>query len=795
MTKRSILLNTASAAALITASALSMTTGALAQDGEEFVLDEIMVTASRRGDTGLLETPVAITAMDTKMIEKYSPRDLNDMAAMVPSLSSGTVSAFKSASFAMRGVSETTIIVYKESPVGVTLDDFVLPSIQTSNLEMFDIEQIEVLRGPQGTLFGKNTTGGVINVRTKRPDLVDGEIDARYEYGSFGTNKATVAINIPIQEDKLGFRFAGMYLKSDGYMKNGYVEDPRVLGLPRVKGDGRDLGGDDVFSGRAKLLWKPTDTSNVLIQYEHINDNGETPALVNESGPGYVFDYWGWGEGSQEDPLDRAGVTTRDDAVFDMDDGHKVDVDGFYLNTDFAINDDLTFYSVTGYRKQESRLVNNYSGTVGGVSLFDATRDDDRKTFQHEMRIASDGDGPFNWVGGVFYQKNDVKFCVTQYVGFLDFFGLGTPPGFFNTNPLILCNTQDASAIAGFVDGTYDVSDKLHITAGVRYTEEKKTWMGRPRVNFFALEGAPDPYAMDEFIEAADFDKYPAGVVTDSQKWTEPTYRLNLAYDISDDAMVYAGYTRGFKSGGYNDQLGTSLNPIPAIAARPTNPETADSFEAGFKSSFMDNKASMSLTAYHVTYNDAQRTFNVTVPSGGQTTLFFNAAKMRVKGIEFEASIKATDALMFRTAGSYMDANYISFEADTNYDGVVDVDLSGQTPTRSPKWKVGGDVNYNVNMAGGSIDFNTRLTYESSSIAGYSDVASEYDTTLNAKTLVDASITYRDDDDRYHVRLVGRNLTNKRYRTGTLSVATLWIMSAYAPPRYFGIEIGTKFGL
>lgn len=767
-------------------------------DAEEAVLDEIMVTATRRGNTSLMETPTAITAMDTKAIEKYSPRDLNDMAIMVPSLTAGTAAGFNVASFALRGVSETSIIIYKESPVGVTLDDFVYPSIQTSNLEMFDIEQVEILRGPQGTLFGKNTTGGVINVRTKRPVMNEGSGDFRFEYGSFGTTKGTVALNIPIVEDELALRIAGMYLKSDGYVKNGYDRAP-------LEGDGRMLGGDNVFSGRAKLLWEPSEDASLLIQYERIRDNSETPSLINEAGPGYVFeDFFGLGEGTQEDPLDRGGLTFRDDIAFNMEDGAQVDVDGWYLNGEFGIGDDLTLYTVTGYRDQKSRLINNYTGTSGQISLFDASRDDDRQTFQHEMRLASDSDGSFNWVAGVFYQKNDAQFCVTQYVGFLDFFGL-TPdiifgpgtyaPGGFNTNAVAMCNTQDASAIAGFADGTIDVSDDLHISAGIRYTEEKKTWMGRPRIPFNQIEAGLAWSDLDELLDAADFDRFPSEVVTNSHKWTEPSYRINIAYDVNDDTMAYASYSHSFKSGGYNDQLGTSLRPIPDFAADPTRPEKADSFEVGVKSTFMDGRSTMALTAYHTTYNDAQRTFNVTTPSGTQTTLFFNAAKMRVKGFEFEASFMAAEDFVLRTAASYTDADYLSFEADTDYDGMIDVDLSGQDVTRAPKWKVGGDANYTVDFAGGTLDFNGQVAHESVAIASYSAVGPEYDTTQQAKTLVNASITYRDADEKYHIRLVGRNLTDRRYRTGSLSVADLWIMSSYAPPRYLGIELGTKFGM
>ena len=248
------------------------------------MLEEVMVTATRRGESDILSTPVSMTALDGDDVLKYAIRDLNDIAVSVPGLSSGTVSAFKSAQFAMRGVSETTIILYKESPVGVTLDDFVVPHIQTSNLEMFDIESVEVLRGPQGTLFGKNTTGGVINVRTKRPQIGENSLDLRAQLGDFGTKKGNAALNLSLG-DNLAFRFSGMMLKSDGFYENtasyGPLGSPVPIDATHMgksgSGDGRDLGGDDVFTGRAKLLWKPNENSNVLLQYEIVRDEGDTP--------------------------------------------------------------------------------------------------------------------------------------------------------------------------------------------------------------------------------------------------------------------------------------------------------------------------------------------------------------------------------------------------------------------------------------------------------------------------------------------------------------------------------------
>jgi len=767
-------------------------------DGTESAgaLEEVMVTATRRGEADILKIPVSITALSGDDVEKYAIRDLNDIAVSVPGLSSGTVSAFKSAQFAMRGVSETTIILYKESPVGVTLDEFVIPHIQTSNLEMFDIDTVEVLRGPQGTLFGKNTTGGVINVRTKRPVLEENSVEFAGQYGSWGTRKGNVALNFAAG-DTVAFRFAGMYLKSDGYYKNNGVYGPiQFFNTDHLgesgQGDGRDLGGDDVFSGRAKILFHPNDDVNLLFQYEIVRDQGDSPPIVDESTADYVFPVWGF-PAATGDPIKHAGSTLRDEPFLKMTKGHRVDIDGFYLNGDWAVSDDFTFYFNAGNREQKSRLPSSYAGITGPISLFDATRDDNRETRQVEVRVGSDLDGPFNFTAGVFYQEDDTKFCVLQIVGFLDGFFLGTPPDYFNENPRILCNRQDAEAKAAFFDGTFDVTDQFHITAGIRYTKEKKKWAGRPMR--FALDGVPLVDILDQPLDGVDFTRFPEGVVYNDHSWSEPTYRINFGYDFTDDLFGFIGYSRGFKSGGYNDQLGTQLDPITDLAAEPTKPEIADSFEGGIKSSFADGRANVSINAYYVEYSDAQRTFNVSFPSGGQETLFFNAADMTVKGVEIEGAFAPTSALTFHYSASWMDAKFDKFQADTNYDGVVDIDLSGAPVTRAPEWMWSADGTYTHSVgSAGSLEWKARVSYEDDSISSYSDVPppGKYDTVLNSRTLVDASITFHDAQDRWYLRLLGSNLTDERYRTGALSVATLWIMSAYGPPRYYGLEFGAK---
>lgn len=780
-------------------------TGVQAQTGQGAVLEEVLVTATRRGNTDIQTTPVAVTAITGSDIERFMPRDLNDVAVLAPSLSAGSVAAFNSASFAMRGVSETTIIVYKESPVGVSIDDFVVNHVQTQNLEMFDIDQIEVLRGPQGTLFGKNTTGGAISVKTKRPSLDSGEVDFRVEMGSFGTEKITTAISVPLIEDKLAFRFAGVHLESDGYYKNGAQYGPLTVGpglaMPGGSidgqtggGNGEDIGGDDVLSFRAKLLWAPTDNFNALFQYEHIRDDGDTPPIVNESTPGYFFHQWGF-TADQGDPLDVAGITNNNDFLFNMSEGHQVDIDGIYLNIDWQLTDDLTLYSVTGVREQDSHLPNTYTGETFRT-LFDATRDDKRETFQQEIRLASDYDGNFNFVAGVYHQTEDVDFCVLQVVGFVDLL-LDGEPTFLSANPLILCNAQEAEATAGFFDATFDF-DRLHLTVGGRYTREEKSWTGRPRVPVQALpNGGFDPtftyVELGTPLAAADFDRFPAGVVRDSETWNEPTYRAVVGFDFTDDLFGYLSYSRGFKSGGYNDQIGTVLNPIPAAAARPTEPEIANSIELGLKGTLMGGGMTFAATAFNVVYEDAQRTFNASFPTG-QETLFFNAAELEVSGIELEGMIALSDSFILRANAMWQDAEFNEFQADTNFDGVIDVDLSGATPTRAPETMATVDAVYTFDLVdSGSLDFNVRVAYEDDSVSSYSDVDSQFDTTLNSRTTVDAGITWNSAEENFWIRAVAKNLTDERYRTGSLSVANFWIMSSYAEPRYYGLEFGTNF--
>ena len=775
-------------------------------------LNEIVVTATRRS-SNLQRTPVAVSAVDASLIRQASPRDIGDLAAFVPNFSANTITNFNAASFAMRGVGQTSIIVYFEPPVAVLVDDFVVPSVQTQLLDTFDVAQVEVLRGPQGTLFGKNTTGGAVTVRTKRPELGKVGVDGRFEFGSFNTSRLQLAANVPIF-DNMALRIVGGAEKSDGYYHNGACYGP-VGGLPTSNFfgqtgclDGKAAGGKDVINLRGKLLWQPTGRLSILAQAEYLRDRSQTVPSVNENylykGPGgFATDGLGTIVRQESiDPLDRAAVSYRQDGLIKMKDGQRISVDGFYINADY----DLDFgklTSVTGWRRQLSRIPNSYAGAVAigkdgtPLSFFDATRDDNRKTFQQELRFATNTGTAFDMVAGAFYQRETVDFCVAQILGFLDLTAGPLPFGNWNDTPYILCNAQRSNSKAVFAEGTYKITPELSLTGGMRYTWENKTWYGRNQAFIPQLGGGFDPtIKVNEALDASVF-KFPANVVTVNNKSNKPTWRMTLGYQATPDIYAYVNYSRGFKAGGFNDQIGgfaafaSDLNAFRE-AARATRPETADSFEAGIKTELLDHRLRFNLTGFYVKYKDLQKQLNVPIVVNGnpnQVTLFVNAASATVKGIEAEATARLFKGFTLRGVLGYQDGKYDKYTAPG-----AGYDLATAPLDRAPKWQWTIDGAYEVPLGSDfKVIANASAAYTAKNLNTQAIDTPLGNTFLNARTLVNASLTLSQIDDKYYVKAIGRNLTDERYRIASQNVAGLWLNSNFGAPRYFGVELGVKF--
>ena len=778
--------------------AFAVATPALAQS----TLDEVVVTATRRAETDQQSTPVAVSVVSSDDFNKLFAQDIGDVALFVPNFSAATVTGFNAASFAMRGAAETDIIVYFDPKVGVIVDDFVIPHVQTQLLEPFDIETIEVLRGPQGTLFGKNTTGGAIVVRTKRPDLDGGTYaDASLQLGSFGTSNTRFALNLPFS-DTVGFRLAAIYQNSDGYYENGKVDTPTdafgaALGDAAaadgttVAGDGRSLGGKDVLSARAKLLFEPSDNFSVLTQLEFIRDRSDPTPVINDTDPasGQLAGLFGFPGVTGGDPIEQAGLHRS--SIVGLDGNQEVDVFGAYVNLEWGL-ENHTVYGVIGNRTQESRLPNEYLGTAY-ESFFAASRDDDRDTFQLEARIGSEFDGPFNYVTGLFYQRNDAEFCVLQQLGLTEFFGSAAPGVLDNDNPLLLCNKQDATAMAVFANFTFDITDRFQINAGARFTDEEKDFTAREGLPVVAIFG-PGGFSGNP-LDGQDYSLAPGSVGRASDSWSEPTWTFTASYQFNDDVYGYFTASRGFKSGGYNDQAGSggfANFPIEAY-----DPEFANSFEIGIKTDLMNDRVRFNATYFMVNYEDFQRSTVVQIPNTAfQETRTFNAADVDASGLELELTALLTDDLTLRANIGTLDTEYNEFVLDRNRDGILE-DFSGRDVVRAPDITGGIDLTYERELAGeaGYLRLNANVLYEDENFYYYADdIGQAFDTILDERTITNASVTWTDANDNLTISAFGRNLTDERYRTASQSVGALWTFSNYGPPRMWGVEIGYRFG-
>jgi iron complex outermembrane receptor protein len=811
-------------------------------------LEEVLVTATRAAaETNLQETPVSVTAVTSNDIDRLIARDISGVASSVPGFSAARITAFNAASFAMRGVGLTDIIVYQDSPVGVTFDDFVMPSVQTQLLDTFDIASVEVLRGPQGTLFGKNTTGGAVNIRSKRPNMSEFSGDVRASYGSFDSKRVQAGIDIPIIADVLAVRVAAAYAKSDGYYKLGATYGPintlNIFGgtlapftIPGVtgtsgSGTGEDAGGEDVVNGRIKAQWDPTDSLSFLLQYEYFRDESDAVPSYNDTpdSPAYLWNTLGFRRPSG-DPLDHMASTNRHDSLLRMDEGQRIDVDGIYLNMEWEIGSH-TLFANAGKRDQDEHLPNTYTGaapinteTGQPLSLFDATRDTARETTQFEARVASNHDGAFNYVVGAFYQENDAAFCVVQVLGFIDLAfdlgGLGLPQQANNNSPSVLCNAQDSESVAGYVDVTWDVTDKFQIGAGYRYTKDEKSWKGRTQVGFDLLDDNLNNGSLswEDFynpLAAGDFSKYPGGTYVDSstpgfgnleEEWSEPSWRLTGSYKFSDSIFSYLTVSKGYKAGGYNDQTGTSGLMVSELT-RPVDPEFATNYEIGFKFESENQRIRFNPAIYYVEYEDAQRAVNIqTVKDGAQfqETVFYNAASVTSQGIELEFQALVTDAFLVRAQASYLDAEYDEFVI--NQPGLVDPasggqilpfngDFSGLPVPRSPKYSGAVSGTYTIGLgSGATVDLTGEVYYEDKNLFYIAAPGREFDAYLDEKTLLNASVTYTSPNGALFVRGYGKNLTDERYRVASQSVAQLWTHTQWGPPENYGIEVGFKFG-
>lgn len=736
-------------------------------------LEEIVVTGTKR-EAGQQDTPIAISTITADAINKTFANDIRAVATLAPNVTLTNQTGFNALAGGIRGTGTISILTTQDPSVGIMIDEFALNHVQTQLVELYDIEQVEIYRGPQGTLFGKNSTGGMIAITSKRPDLEAFSADMRASFGGYkggaDTRKLQAGIDVPLIEGTLGLRFAGTYTAEDGFYKNskntstlrnGFLGIPASLIPPEIlnrptAGAGERLGGKETFAGKVKLLWQPNEMYEAYAIYEKIDDNSDSPPGINETpaNEGFLLPLLGFpgihqaGVGNK--PYS-TGMSQQGNGI-NIPNGHRVNVDGWYLNQTLSF-DQFSIKSITGYREQQETLPSTYTGEAF-VSLFDASRNLEREQFQQEIRLQSEFDGPFNFLVGGAYATDDLDFRAFSTVGltgliptggvdsrgFLNFFNSRN----FTGDPGHGYVQQDRESIAFYADGTFEFAEKFRLTGGVRWTKDKK--------DFFKPTGGGGP--CNRFTEA--FDARAAGgltggaalasrncidlgsgrvsragiagaqidhrsellppsayafVVDTKETWDEITWRTVLDYELSDTQMVYGSISTGFLSGGFAE---TCSQPRTCL---PYDPETNMNFEVGYKGDLLDRRLRFNAAAFFTKYEDLQRNqvFRFTNADGtpGQETITLNAGKSEAMGLELETTWLVTDAFQLKANVGWLDAEYTEF--DFNVGGAIGIlDISSLDIPFAAEWQLGLQGIYDLQLANGSnISFVASVHYQS----------------------------------------------------------------------------------
>ena len=704
-------------------------------EGLPEVGEEITVTARKRAEN-IQEVPVAVTVMTAETLEDNAATDLADLQASVPNLSiyagrgqSTTLTVF------MRGIGQADPLWGVDPGVGLYFDDVYYARPQGALLDLLDVGRIEVLRGPQGTLYGKNTIGGALKYVSKPlTDETEGLISLTP--GSYGNQDIKLSASGALIEGKLRAKFAFGSFKHDGYGKNLFT--------------GRDVSDRDTRAYRLALDWLPSDSVKVQFAFDKTEDNAEPKGLTRL-------------EANRFCPLFLGAACPPEANIFDTRSGlapkNGTDGQGQAMTVSWDINPQWQFKSISAHRKSDSENNIDFDTTPARITDVIATYYD--KQFSQEFQLLYSGD-KWNGVFGAYYFDGEAGGLVKNI--FLNAI-FGTTNGYTRTD-----------SIALFGDGSYAINDRLRFNFGLRATQEKKN------TKAFNAGYSNDTFSVVTAV-TANFDK--------EKTFSSLSPKLGLDYQFSDDVMGYATLSRGFKSGGYNVRAQATIFPA---SAEPFDDEVLDVLEVGVKSVLADRSLVLNTALFYGKYDDIQVSTFTAYDSNGDGTQdaffgnFLNAGSATMKGLEVEFDWSSPTADWFGISGnlSWLDSKPDDF-LDANRDGFVDT----QVITNAPEYTGSLRLNFDFPAFGGLITASVGggyrddsvLTNEGGQYPGRPGVALR-PITQPAYELYDAWISWLSGKADWRFGIAAKNLTDEEYLTNGYNIPALGILQgSYGPPR------------
>lgn len=707
--------------------ALQTTTAAAQTRYSSSFLEEIVVTSTKMGASLVQETPLAVTALSASMLDEIQYENVEDIAGLVPNLSISQNDA--AARIYIRGIGTNLDFVGSDPSVAVYLDGVYLARPTAVFSDFIDVERIEILRGPQGTLYGRNAAGGVISIISKKPSNdLEGRITG--EYGSYDKWRLSGSVSGGLVEDKLAVGVSVLRAKRDGYIDN--------------FGVGPDhFNNEDIKTFRGVISITPTETLKINLSADYNEEQTRyaySPLHVDVLGNPVNI-------GAQvfSDPYD---VSTNIDGISNYTENY-----GYSGNIVWDVADNVSITSITAYRKSiyDVRLDSDFTE----LSIFVSNLAQSSRQFTQEFQIQGTTDS-FQWTAGLYYlnERHGMN-------ALIELPGAGFGPDFGN----ITYALGHTDAYAAFAQGTYNLTDRLSVTAGIRYSYEKKDI---DKDVFLVIGDTPLPFG--------NFVQFQKG------SWNAWTPKFSIDYKIDEDKLIYASVTRGFKSGGFNFSSFQS----------PFDPEFLWSYEVGLKSDWLEKRLRMNISAFYYDYKDLQiQGFYIPPDGSAAGVLIANAASAEVKGIELELTASPADGWLLMANAAYLNATYGDYITARSATPNIPVDVTGNRLNNAPKWmfnvaaQYGTEIN-NIGYVSGRVEFRWQddifYTVFNDPAVGQSSYG-----------LLNASLAWESMDKSWKITAYGKNLTDKLYYPAKPDWSPTGVGGALPEPRVFGLNGSYRF--
>jgi iron complex outermembrane receptor protein len=739
-------------------------------------LEEIVVTARKREEK-LQETPVSITAFTSVQLDLPAFEDLTDVSRFAPNVTfmtgSGSTGGSANAQVFIRGVGQTDFLFSSDPGVGIYVDDVFYPRSTGAVLDLVDLERVEVLRGPQGTLFGKNTVGGAINIVSRRPGE---DLGAALELtvGSRSRLDARGSIDLPLIPGTLHTRLTLLTRHQDGYVR-------------RLLQSGARQGDVSRQAARLQMNWLPGGDWDVMLTGDYSRRDEESIAselvAVNPMAPGALL--WNMlvapflGGGTAADAGDLSAPWTNKSTGLNYSDFEGW---GASLVAARPFGGDYRFKSVTAYREQSSQFA---ADSDHSPLLFTETSNDNQNDqFSQELQFnGSNRNGRLDWVAGLFYMRengtdvfdNDLapglwaalEMLPAPLIPLAPGVTCPPPPGVplpcvgEAGNPLNVMLDFDATLSSGiridsyalYAQGTYDLTDRLGLTLGGRYTREKKDFTSMMVRNSSGVVSVPR--------------------TTVSRTWEAFTPKVGLELRWTPELMTYVTAARGFKSGGFN---GRAQSPLEIDAF---DPEYLWSYEVGIKSEWFGRQLVANLAAFRNRYKDIQLT-SLRPAAGILAIVTENAGEADVSGFELELVAQPAHGFLLRGGLGYIDAEY------TQLDPLATITLDTAF-VKTPKWSANAAGQYSfATGAAGTLTIGADLTYRSKY---YNETTNLEALAQNDVTVVGTFLRFQAASERWEATAFGNNLGDERYMVNGFNGLTSFgtASATFAPPREWGL--------